>query len=344
MAREKTAFLMLFATLFVFCTILFAYPQEGTNSLKAALVVRDLTPITNVWKNAISYSPYRDGQSPEYPGGNKPTYENIREDMGILEKNWGLIRIYSCDPVSELVLEVIEKEKFRIKVFLGAWISQYAQANEEEVSNLIRLAKRYKDIVPVVIVGNEVLVKWSDHKVPVEDMIGYIREVREAVTQPVSMADNYEFWFGPGARVIADELDFLTVHNYPLWDNKGIMEGMVYTKAYYKTMKERFPDRLPVYGEVGWATLSDNHYMRIAEANESNQVKYFTKVVDWASNNNVIAFYFDAFDENWKKSISGGPKDPEKHWGLFTTDRKPKPAVASLYPELAGNALTNSNQ
>lgn len=334
MAKEKIGFFMMFAALFVFCSILFAYPAETNAQVKSAFIVRDMTPITNIWKNAISYSPYRNGQSPETEDGTKPSYDEIKEDLKILEKNWGLIRLYSSDPVSELVLSVIEKENIRIKVFLGAWISQYGRANETEVSNLIRLSKKYNKIVPAVIVGNEALVKWSDHMVSMEDMVGYIRQVREGIAQPVSMADNHLFWFSPEAGTIAAELDFITVHNYPLWDNRTIIEGMPYTKVYYNSIQKKFPDRLIIYGEVGWATLSDNSYMAAGQANESNQTKYFRKVIEWASNNNVIAFYFDAFDETWKRSISNSPKDPEKHWGLFTTNRKPKPAIADLYPEL----------
>ena len=38
---------------------------------------------------------------------------------------------------------------------------------------------------------------------------------------------------------------------------------------------------------------------------------------------NITTFFFEAFDEDWK----GDDKEPlgaEKHWGLFTQDRKPK--------------------
>jgi hypothetical protein len=40
---------------------------------------------------------------------------------------------------------------------------------------------------------------------------------------------------------------------------------------------------------------------------------------------------FEAFDESWKGSPD--PLEPEKHWGLFTVDRKPKLVMAPLYPE-----------
>ena len=40
-----------------------------------------------------------------------------------------------------------------------------------------------------------------------------------------------------------------------------------------------------------------------------------------------MTFVFEAFDEPWK----GSPEamEPEKHWGLFTVDRKPKKVMQS---------------
>jgi exo-beta-1,3-glucanase (GH17 family) len=335
MTREKIGMIMVIAALFVMFSILSAYPAETTNANKAPFIVRDLSPITNHWVNAISYSPYRNGQSPDTDVF--PSYEQVKEDLDILRKHWGLIRIYAADPVAETVLSVIRNEKYDLKVFLGAWICQFRNVNDTQVSNVIDLANRYRDLVPAVVVGNEVLVRWSDHSIELDDMVQYIRQVRSAIAQPVSMADNYEFWLTPAARTVAEELDFITIHNYPLWDNKRINEAMVYTKAYYQSVRNKLPERYALYGEVGWATKSDNSYMVKGQANESNQTLYYKKVIDWASNNNVISFYFDAFDERWKRSLSDGPNDPEKHWGLFTADRKAKPAVTNIYPELVAD-------
>jgi hypothetical protein len=48
---------------------------------------------------------------------------------------------------------------------------------------------------------------------------------------------------------------------------------------------------------------------------------------------NITTFFFEAFDEVWK----GDPDNPagaEKHWGLFTADRKPKEVLQEKYPEM----------
>jgi hypothetical protein len=47
----------------------------------------------------------------------------------------------------------------------------------------------------------------------------------------------------------------------------------------------------------------------------------------------VTLFIFEAFDEPWKGDPAN-PEGAEKHWGLFTIDRKAKKAMYDLYPEL----------
>lgn len=43
----------------------------------------------------------------------------------------------------------------------------------------------------------------------------------------------------------------------------------------------------------------------------------------------IEMFYFSSFDEAWKGSPE--PNEPEKHWGLFTVDRKPKKVMQGLF-------------
>lgn len=304
----------------------------GAASAQDRVTPRPLA-FTNRWVNAISYSGYRNGQSPEK--GVRPSESEVREDLHILRKNWNLIRLYGSDPFSETVLRIIRQDKLPLKVFLGMWICQYDGVNEQQISNGVRLANAYRDIVSAVVVGNEALVKWSDHKISPEKMAEYLRRVRNAVRQPVSVADNYLFWLNPDSPAVTAEMDFILLHNYPLWDNKNIQSAMAYTKAYYNSVGNKHPDRLVVYGEAGWATESDNRHMLAGQANETNQAVYYAKLIDWASNNNVITFYFTSFDEAWKKSESGGPRDPEKHWGIFTTNRVIKPLMKAVIPVYA---------
>ena len=47
--------------------------------------------------------------------------------------------------------------------------------------------------------------------------------------------------------------------------------------------------------------------------------------MNWAQTNKTLVFFFEAFDDSWKGSDD--PNEPEKHWGLFHTDRSPKMAA-----------------
>ena len=67
----------------------------------------------------MCYSGFREGQT---PGISYPTYDQVKEDLLIIEKNWNFIRLYSCDHHSKTVLEVIKQEKLNIKVMLGCYI------------------------------------------------------------------------------------------------------------------------------------------------------------------------------------------------------------------------------
>ena len=55
------------------------------------------------------------------------------------------------------------------------------------------------------------------------------------------------------------------------------------------------------------------------------QKTYFQAISRWAKKQEVLVFWFEAFDEPWKGSED--PDEPEKHWGLYTVDRMPKRAL-----------------
>ena len=194
----------------------------------------------------------------------------------------------------------------------------------------IELATAYRDIVVAVNVGNECLVDWNDHMVPVETVIEYVKQVKAAIEQPVTVADNYQWWATEGAA-LARELDFIGLHVYPVWEGKDIDEGMSYTIANVEEVKAALPNAKIVITEAGWASEASEFGER---AGEEKQKRYTEEMLAWAAVMNITTFIFEAFDENWK----GNPDNPlgaEKHWGMFTADRKAKLVMQEKYPDLA---------
>ena len=299
--------------------------------------------------NAICYSGYRGGQSPDT--GIYPTYEQIHEDLLILQKNWQYLRLYDCSKHAETVLKVIEKEKLNFKVMLGAYIGAemnnfgcpwgtiYSEEqikqnkidNLRQIKKLIRLANKYPDIIFSLSAGNEATVDWTDHYVPVSRIVKYVKIIKQYTKQPVTFCDNYVPWYDK-LKPLVEEVDFISIHTYPVWEYKNIHEAMAYTKQNYESIAQRYPEKPVVITEAGWATQSNGRGIHPDNVGEEFQAIYFNDLMKWSKKTGILTFVFEAFDEPWKGSPE--PLEPEKHWGLFTVERKPKKVMKTLYSNL----------
>ncbi|MEL7450332.1 MAG: glycosyl hydrolase [Pseudomonadota bacterium] len=292
---------------------------------------------------AVAYSGFREGQHPDRGNGAvNPSDEEILEDLKLLvAHNFYLIRLYDTGENSESTLRLIKKHKLPIKVLQGVWLrAEFSNhegcpwldepipekelaanriLNAEEVERGIALARKYDDIVVAVNVGNEALVEWNDHMVPLEQVIAYVKQTRDGIDQPVTVAENYAWWVSSGAPLAA-EVDFVGVHTYPVWENKGIDEGLRFTHQNMEAVAEALPGSQLAILEAGWATTAVEFGER---AGEAQQARYYAELYDWARASNVTVFFFEAFDEPWKGNPAS-PKGAEKHWGLFFVDRAPK--------------------
>ena len=298
--------------------------------------------------NAICYSGYRRGQSP----GERiyPSKAEIQEDLLLLARHWQLLRLYDCSPHAERVLEVIREERLAFKVMLGAHVGaelnnigcpwgttsteaelEASQAeNDAEIERLVSLARRFGDLVFAVAVGNEATVDWTDHLVPVSRLLELVRRVKGRIPQPVTFCENYVPWQHK-LRELAEELDFISLHTYPVWEYKRVQEAIHYTQDNYSSVARLYPHKPVVITEAGWATSSNGRGIQPENASEELQAIYYEDLMAWTRAEGILTFVFDAFDEPWKGSPD--PLEPEKHWGLFTVDRRPKQAMRTLYPE-----------
>jgi exo-beta-1,3-glucanase (GH17 family) len=292
---------------------------------------------------AVAYSGFREGQHPDRGhGAVNPSADEILEDLRLLVANdFKLIRLYDSGENSALTLELIRRHRLPIKVLLGIWLDAEISNHEgcpwldepipeetlaantlknvAEVGRGIGLARQFDELVVAVNVGNEALVDWNDHMVPVDKLMAYVRRVKSAIDQPVTVAENYAWWTRDG-QALAAEVDFIGVHTYPAWEEKTIDEALAYTIENLQGVRAALPGKPLAILEAGWATVGIEFGDR---ANEADQKRYYLELQKWASTVNVTVFFFEAFDEPWK----GDPDVPlgaEKHWGLFSVDRTPK--------------------
>ena len=293
---------------------------------------------------AICYSGFREGQQ---PGGISPSYEEVKEDLLLLQKHWKYLRLYDCDEHAETVLQVIEKEKLPFQVMLGAYIvaelnnfgcpwgggvyteeelDQNRIQNLNQVNKLIGLANQYPTIICTLSAGNEACVDWTDHYVSVSSVIDYVKRIKAAAKQPVTFCENYVPWLSK-LKTLVDVVDFISIHTYPVWEYKNIHEALNYTKENYFSVAKMYPDKPVVITEAGWATNSNGRGIEAHHVSEENQKNYYNDLVTWTESEGILTFVFEAFDESWKGSHE--PLEPEKHWGLFKIDRTPKLVMES---------------
>lgn len=297
--------------------------------------------------NAICYSGFRENQQ---PGGVCPSYNEVKEDLLILQKNWKYLRLYDCDEHAGIVLEVIKKEKLDFKIMLGAYIvaemnnfgcpwgvtysekqlEKNKEINRRQINKLILFANEYPDIIFCLSAGNETCVDWTDHYVPVKNVIDYVKIIKKGAKQPVTFCENYVPWLDK-LKDLVKEIDFISIHTYPVWEYKHIHDALEYTKQNYYAVANKYPDKPVVITEAGWATNSNGRGIDPSNVSEENQKRYYNDLLNWSKEEEILTFVFEAFDEPWKGSPE--PLEPEKHWGLFKVDRTPKLVMRDLFSD-----------
>jgi exo-beta-1,3-glucanase (GH17 family) len=311
-------------------------------------------------RKAVNYSPYRDSVFNEDRPNEDVTDLEVLQDLRLLEQaGFGLIRLFDSDEkVAQRVLRVIDtsQPKLDIKVYLGMWMAGNNDAgNKDQMARGVALANSYPDTVVAVSVGNESLVSWSGHKIPVEELAANIATVRSQIKQPVTTDDNWAY-YAAADRAILDVIDFAAVHTYAMvdthylplaqqWDWKQLGEtdltkraaammdaAMVATKADYQAARNFLDTRgqraMPiVIGETGWMNKDPGDGWYKFLAHPVNQKMYLDRLTAWAAEGKTGAgpknvFYFEAFDEPWKGKDDG--------WGLFNVAREARCAAQSL--------------
>lgn len=197
---------------------------------------------------AMSYGGYRGTSRNE-----QPTIEQLKEDMRILHAmGVRIIRTYNVQlPHAPNVLAAIRELKeadpsFEMYVMLGAWIDcknawtgqpvdhdVESEKNAEEIDRAVALAQQYPDIVKIIAVGNEAMVKWAAtyYVQPgvilkwVNHLQGLKKEGSLDANLWITSSDNFASWGGGGAEYHVPDLekliravDYLSVHTYPMHD------------------------------------------------------------------------------------------------------------------------------
>lgn len=288
---------------------------------------------------AVSYGCYRKGQAPGQAG---PSEAEIREDLMIIAEHWDLIRVYNAGEVTDQILAVIRQQQLPLRVMLGVWLAAEEGNPESRQSNIanavscLELTQKYPDIIAAVSVGNETQVYWSGHRMKPENLIRYIRAIRNNLSVPVTTADDYNFWNKPESAVVAAEIDFIVTHIHPLWNGKLLENAIEWLDLTYREVRKIHPAQTVVLGEVGWATRfnaektgpGEQGTLIKGEVSVAAQGLFLIQLEEWINRSGVTTFLFEAFDEPWKGGGGeSGSSEVEQNWGVYYENRQPKESM-----------------
>lgn len=197
---------------------------------------------------AMSYGGYR-----HVDHGIEPTLYELKEDMKLLSAmGVGILRTYKLHlPHATNLVKAISQMKqedpdFEMYIMLGIWIdcknawtdqpldhNQESPRNAEEIEKAVALANQYPNIIKVLAVGNEAMVKWqSGYYVEpwiILKWVNHLQGLKKEGKLPkdlwVTSSDNFASWGGgedqyhvEDLNKLIDAVDFISMHTYPMHD------------------------------------------------------------------------------------------------------------------------------
>lgn len=269
-------------------------------------------PVAAEWSqplSSISFAAYRRGESPITQV--YPSPAEIEQDVMTLVGKTREIRTYTTHEGLEVLPALAEK--YGLKMTAGCWLGRDKENNEKEVAALIQEANTYPDTVTRVMVGNEVLLRGD--LTPAE-LVGYIHRVKAAIKQPVSTAEVFSFVL-KNPEVI-HELDYVTVHILPFWDDYPIGIGGIEEATVNSVEKIRavFPGKPILIGEIGWPSIGRDRGP--AAANLVNEADFVRRIANLAAAHDFDYNIVEAFDTPWKSLLEGTVGGA---WGIMGPDR-----------------------
>ncbi len=195
---------------------------------------------------AISYGGYR-----QKTRDVQPTISELKDDMKLLAAmGIKLLRTYNLQLAqAPNILKAItelkkENPNFEMYVMLGVWIDCKnawtvqepnhdieSEANAGEVDKAVALAKQYPDIVKIIAVGNEAMVRWATSYFVRPNVIlkwvTHLQALKNKGDLPkdlwITSSDDFSSWGGGDLSYRTEDLeklikavDYVSMHTYPM--------------------------------------------------------------------------------------------------------------------------------
>ena len=261
----------------------------------------------------VSYTPFRGEQTPFDQSLTIPP-QQIEEDLERLKTETDCVRIYAVNQGLDQVVPIAER--LGLKVLLGLWIGIEAKDNEIQIARGIELAKAHPRAIKGIIVGNEVLLRQEQ---TAETLGGLLKRVKAETGLPVTYADVWEFWLRHPE--LADNVDFVTIHILPYWEDDPVPagDGVTHIDAILRQVHDKMPGKTIYLGETGYPSAGKQREQAVPGLVE--QAGFIRGFLAYAHDRGLDYNIIEAFDQPWKRALEGTVGG---YWGVFGEDRTPK--------------------
>ena len=235
--------IVLLAVIFLVCSFKIVAEKNKFIPKPKKVTAKDI--LGNPKYLAISYGGYRKNSRDI-----QPTIEEIKEDLKLLAAlNIKVIRTYNVHfAEAENTLKAIESLKkedknFEMYMMLGAWIdcenawtnlepnhNIESKKNVTEIDESVRLANKYPDIIKIIAVGNEAMVKWAtSYYVQPNVILKWVNHLQDLKKTNklskdlwITSSDDFASWGGADESYKTNDLenlinavDYVSMHTYP---------------------------------------------------------------------------------------------------------------------------------
>ena len=256
----------------------------------------------------VSYAPFRRAGQTPFDAQLRIPRAQIEQDLRILRGVTRCVRTYGLGHGLEAVPSVARELGLRVR--LGAWIGRDAQANAAEVDRAAALAREYADVIEMLIIGNEVLLR---RELEPAALATWLDRARRQAGVPVSYADVWEFW-QRHSQALKRHVDVATIHVLPYWEDEPVAIGAAVAHVYAITtqMRAHFAPLRVWVGETGWPAAGRQRGG--ARPGRVEQARFVRELVARIRLEPLDVNLVEAFDQPWKRALEGAMGGA---WGLY---------------------------
>lgn len=256
----------------------------------------------------VSYAPFRQpGHSPFDPRLHVSAAQ-IEADLRLLSTVTRCVRTYGLDHGIDAVPEVARR--LGLRVVLGAWLGPDPLANEAQIGRALELARTHADVIDLLVIGNEVLLR---RELAPEALAALLERVRREAAVPVGYADVWEFWLRH-APALRAHVDVVVAHILPYWEDEpvSIEHAVGHVHDIAGQLAEAFAPTPVFVGETGWPAAGRQRGPSVAGRLE--QTRFVRELLAVQATRPLRFNLIEGFDQPWKRALEGAMGGA---WGLF---------------------------